>query len=133
MSRRLALLLVLLAAPAFGGGVARAQDRSGLQLDPRGLPAGAWPGACVVRRVTGPGGAYRWDRMECDGHGGWSDLDRWGDERRLDVETGPPGGLAADRHGPGDGHGQDWEQAYRRYSVAGVDENGWLVWPGKQP
>jgi hypothetical protein len=122
MSRRLALLLIVLAAPVFGTGVAVAQDR---------------PGECVTRRVTGPGGAYRWERVECDSQGGWGDFDRWGYGRRLDVETGPRDPAAGDRYGDGRRPGPAWEpdgyRGYRRYPVAGVDEDGYLVWPGKRP
>jgi hypothetical protein len=109
--------------------------------------AQAWPGECVTRRVTGPGGAYRWDRVECEAHAGASDFDRWGYGRRpLDVVEGPPpdGPLLGDRYG-------GWRQApaypvydegpYREepyayspiYRVAGRDEDGFLVWPGKLP
>ena len=131
MSRRLALSLLLLAAPMVGAGVAAAQDRPGLYLDPRQLPPDTRPGECVTRRVTGPGGAYRWDRVECEGQDGWSDFDRWGYGQPLNVENRTERG---DRYGyenrrPGWGS----EPEYRRYSVAGRDAAGFLVWPGKLP
>jgi hypothetical protein len=115
--------------------------------------AQAWPSECVTRRVTGPGGAYRWDRVECEAHAGMSDFDRWGDDRRpLDVVAGPPpygpawdGPLQGDRYG-------GWRPApaypayeagaydegpypwpYPTYRVAGRDADGFLVWPGKLP
>ncbi|WP_165190950.1 hypothetical protein [Caulobacter soli] len=130
MIARLPSLLVLVAAVACGAsGVASAQDR---------------PGECATRRVTGPGGAYRWDRVECQAPSGWSDFDRWGYDRRpLDVVDGP---LRGDRYGhwsqPGreDGRGYDrqaddgrYAEAYPTYRVAGRDADGFLVWPGKLP
>jgi hypothetical protein len=130
MSRRLALL-VLLAVPSFWTGVAAAREGPGLHLDPRLLPA-TRQGECVVRRVTGPGGAYRWDRVECDNHG-WSGFDSWDYGARLDVQTAPRGGPAGDRYSYGDRYDPDWGPGYRPYRVAGVDEDGYLVWPGKQP
>jgi hypothetical protein len=133
--RRLAVLILILAAGLGGGAVAH--DRPGLYLDPQLLPADTRPGECVVRRVTGPGGAYRWERIECEG--GWSDFDRWGYGRQpLDVEEGPPRG---DRYsgrydGPaygGEGHAGGYWPPYPTYRVAGRDEAGFLVWPGKRP
>jgi len=128
--------LPLLALVAVLGGVGTAAS------------AQAWPGECVTRRVTGPGGAYRWDRVECEAHAGWSDFDRWGDDRRpLDVVTGPPwndpgwdGPLQGDRYGgwrripayppyEADPYGAP----YPTYRVAGRDADGFLVWPGKLP
>lgn len=80
----LALTLVSLAAPAM----AQPHRGVGLPLDSELLPPNSRPGDCVVRRVTGPGGAYRWDRVECDADRGWSDHDQWGyGNRRLDIET----------------------------------------------
>jgi hypothetical protein len=77
----LALTLASLAAPAMAQ----------LPMDPELLPPKSAPGDCVVRRVTGPGGAYRWDRVECErgqyGYGGGGH-DQWGYGRnRLEVET----------------------------------------------
>jgi hypothetical protein len=127
MIRRLLPLLVL-AAVAWGVGSAAS--------------AQAWPGECVTRRVTGPGGAYRWDRVECEAHVGASDFDRWGYDRRpLDVVEGP---LRGDRYGgwrraPGYAvhdqgpYGEDPYAAYPTYRVAGRDADGFLVWPGKLP
>ncbi|MBC7669332.1 hypothetical protein [Caulobacter sp. DWR2-3-1b2] len=130
MSRRLVLSLLLLAAPAFGAGVATAQDRPGLYLDPQQLPPDTRSGECVTRRVTGPGGAYRWDRVECEGDGGWSDFDRWGHGRPLNVENRTErGGRHGYEYRPGWGSGPN----DRRYRVAGRDGDGFLVWPGKQP
>ena len=135
MIRRLLPLLVL-AAVTGGAGTASAQ---------------AWPGECVARRVTGPGGAYRWDRVECEAHAGWSDYDRWGHERRpLDVVDAP---LRGDRYGgwsqavrpsayPGHDDPRDdgrrfqddrYAAPYPTYRVAGRDADGFLVWPGKLP
>ena len=107
--------------------------------------AQAWPGECVTRRVTGPGGAYRWDRVECEAHAGASDFDRWG-RRPLDVVEGPPpdGPLIGDRYGgwrrapayPAYDQGPYREEPYAyypTYRVAGRDEDGFLVWPGKLP
>ena len=130
MIARLSPLLILVVAIACGaGGGASAQDR---------------PDECVTRRVTGPGGAYRWDRVECAAQAGWSDFDRWGYGRRpLDVVDGP---LRGDRYG-------GWSQVapayqgydagpsqygprsapYPTYRVAGRDAGGFLVWPGKLP
>jgi hypothetical protein len=140
MTRRLLSLLVFTAGLAAGTG-AWAQDRPGLYLDPQQLPPDTRPGECVTRRVTGPGGAYRWDRVECADHAGWSDFDRWGYGRSpLQVQDGyPEGSLRGDRYGgwsrgydrqPGEGrYGED----YRTYRVAGRDADGYLVWPGKRP
>lgn len=91
----LTLILCSLAAPALAGPYQGGPpaNHPGLPLDPELLPPNSRPGDCVVRRVTGPRGAYRWDRVECDSDSGWSDYDRWGYGRgRLDVETreGPP-------------------------------------------
>jgi hypothetical protein len=59
-----------------------------LPLDPELLPANSGPGDCVTRRVTGPGGAYRWDRIECERQPAvWQDHDQWGYGRRLDIQT----------------------------------------------
>jgi hypothetical protein len=112
-----------------------------------------WPGECVTRRVTGPGGAYRWDRVECEAHAGMSDFDRWGDDRRpLDVVAGPAaygpawdGLLQGDRYGGwrpapaypaydagADGGGR-YPDPYPTYRAAGRDAAGFLVWPGKLP
>ena len=65
-------------------------SRTGLPLDPELLPPNTGPGDCVTRRVTGPAGAYRWDRVECDAERGWTGFDQWGYGRRpLEVETLP--------------------------------------------
>ena len=93
----LALTLMSLAEPAL------AQSRGGLPMDPEMLPPNAAPGDCVTRRVTGPGGAYRWDRVECDADRGWANYDQWGYGRnRLEIETrGEPlrNSDAGDRYG----------------------------------
>ena len=74
-------------------------SRPGLPLDPELLPPNTGPGDCVTRRVTGPGGAYRWDRVECDTERGWDGLDPWGYGRRpITVETLPSLG-SNDRYG----------------------------------
>jgi hypothetical protein len=99
--RQLALIVLaagaLLASPALaddGHGLAGGPpDRSRLSVDPEMLPPDTRPGECVNRRVTGPGGAYRWERVECDdGERGWSNFDRWSYGRPpLRVEDrGPP-------------------------------------------
>ena len=123
-------LLPLLALAALAWGVGTAAS------------AQAWPGECVVRRVTGPGGAYRWDRVECEAQAGWSEVDRWGDGRRpLDVVDGP---LQGDRYGgwrqapghpgyAGGPYGDGPYAPYPTYRVAGRDADGFLVWPGKLP
>ena len=99
MIARLSSLLILATAAACGaGGTVSAQDR---------------PGECVSRRVTGPGGAYRWDRVECEANSGWSDFDRWGYDRQSE-----------------DGR---YDASYPTYRVAGRDADGFLVWPGKLP
>ena len=128
MTARLSLLLITAAVACGTAGVAFAQDR---------------PGECVTRRVTGPGGAYRWDRVECEAHTGWSSGDRWGhDHRPLDVVDGP---LQGDRYGgwrstpPYPGHDEgpypyaSYGAPYPTYRVAGRDADGYLVWPGKLP
>lgn len=83
-------------------------SRPGLPLDPELLPANSGPGDCVVRRVTGPGGAYRWERIECENQQSWGGRDQWGyGHRRLEVETRdsrPPllGGCDCDQRAYGD-------------------------------
>jgi hypothetical protein len=143
MIRRLLPLLVFAASLGVGG-AAWAQDRPGLYLDPQQLPPGTQLGECVTRRVTGPGGAYRWDRVECAGQAGWSDFDRWGYGRQpLRVQDGAPRG---DRYGGWRQGGEDYGRGYDRqddggrydaaypiYRVAGRDADGYLVWPGKLP
>jgi len=89
---------IALASPALaadGYGLAGGPpDRSRLPVDPEILPPDTRPGECVNRRVTGPGGAYRWERVECDdGERGWSDFDRWSYGRpplRVDDRGAPP-------------------------------------------
>jgi hypothetical protein len=124
MVRRPSLsLLLVLAAAVCGASGASAQDR---------------PGECVTRRVTGPGGAYRWDRVECEAVVGWSH-----DPRALEVVDGP---LRGDRYGgwsvaisnpgyPGRDAGSSqngpYGAPYSTYRVAGRDAGGFLVWPGK--
>lgn len=143
MVRRLLPLLVFAAGLAVEQG-AWAQDRPGLYLDPQQLPPGTRPGECVTRRVTGPGGAYRWDRVECASQAGWSDFDRWDYGRQpLGVQDGT---LRGDRYGGWSQGGQDYGRGYDRqdddgrydgaypiYRVAGRDADGYLVWPGKLP
>ncbi len=90
----------------------------------------------------GPGGAYRYDRVECEPQAVWSDFDRWASERPLDVEDQP---LRGDRYG-----GWTWifraspirvrtrdrpgtMRPIRPIDVAGRDADGFLVWPGKLP
>lgn len=94
------LAVVFVAASALVAPAAMASDhglrggppssRVGLPLDPELLPPNTEPGDCVTRRVTGPGGAYRWDRVECQAEHGWTGLDPWGHgPRPLQVETLP--------------------------------------------
>jgi hypothetical protein len=144
----LALASVCLSTAALAGdrGLAGGVvvSRPGLPLDPELLPPNTAPGDCVTRRVTGPGGAYRWDRVECDAQGygqddGRGHDDRWGyGHRRLEVETR---GYSDDRY---DDRRDDYRQAhgYDRYGggpvpvdyrYAGRDVDGYLVWPGKTP
>ncbi|HQR87758.1 MAG: hypothetical protein B7Z44_05485 [Caulobacter sp. 12-67-6] len=138
-------------------------SRGGLPLDPELLPPNTGPGDCVTRRVTGPGGAYRWDRVECEPERGWTGFDPWGYGRRpLEVETLPSHN--ADRYsgrraeeidgrrrerrfdayaGSGDNDSRAPNRPEHRYGpgpsrayayrVAGRDADGFLVWPGKQP
>jgi hypothetical protein len=143
MIRRL-LPLLAFAAGLGAGGAVWAQDRPGLYLDPQQLPPGTQPGECVTRRVNGPGGAYRWERIECAGQAGWSDFNRWGYGRRpLEVQDAP---LRGDRYGGWSQGGPDYGRGYDRqndggryaggypiYRVAGRDADGYLVWPGKLP
>jgi len=105
--------------------------------------SGAWSAAasaadrpedCTTRRVTGPGGAYRYDRVECQPRAVWSDFDQWAYERPLDVEDQP---LRGDRYGGWTRIVTEPELAGpaappRTYQVAGRD-GGFLVWPGKLP
>jgi hypothetical protein len=134
MISRLAFLPLLAASLVMGlgaGGVAAAQDRPGLYLDPQLLPPYTRPGECVTRRVTGPGGAYRWDRVECDVQAGWSDFDRWGYGRRpLQVEDRP---LHGDRYGGWHAEPRPDPPPAPIYRVAGRDADGYLTWPGKLP
>ena len=143
MIRSLPTLLVL-AALCGVSGAASAQDRPGLYLDPQLLPPDTRPGECVTRQVTGPGGAYRWERVECAGQAGWSDFDRWGYGRQpLQVQDSSLrgdryGGWTQDRdaYGRSSDRQQDdgrYSAAYPTYRVAGRDADGYLVWPGKQP
>ncbi|MBO9559281.1 MAG: hypothetical protein J7515_11985 [Caulobacter sp.] len=120
MIRRALLLLGLIAVVCGTGAVASAGD---------------WPQDCTTRRVTGPGGAYRYDRVECEPQAVWSDFDRWAYERPLDVEDQP---LRGDRYGgwtrivpaPAPSNPVAPPPVYR---VAGRDAGGFLIWPGKLP
>lgn len=116
MVRRLLLLLILTAAACGAGSVAWAGDR---------------PQDCAVRRVTGPGGAYRYDRVECEPRAVWTGVDQWAYERPLDVEDQP---LRGDRYGGWTRIAPPPAQEAPRaaYLVAGRD-GGLLVWPGKSP
>lgn len=79
----LATAAVLTAAPALAGS---SPGGVGGPPGPEILPPNAAPGQCFSRRVTGPGGAYRWDRIECDGaYGGGYGRGYGGG--RLDVQT----------------------------------------------
>ena len=99
----------LVATPVSAGSY---QGGAGLPLDPQLLPANSGPGDCVTRRVTGPGGAYRWDRVECDA----DQESRSGYQGRLDIETrdGPPplaGGYGAGGYGAG-GYDENYQGGY---------------------
>lgn len=144
------------AAPASAGSYQGA-SHAGLPLDPELLPPNSAPGDCVVRRVTGPGGAYRWDRVECDADGGRANDDQRGYSGPLAIEArdGPP--PEGDRYGErprrqarlqhqrirayGDGHDGGRGGAVASYppryaydyAAAGRDEAGFLIWPGKRP
>ncbi|WP_419253073.1 hypothetical protein ACN2C6_15975 [Caulobacter sp. ErkDOM-YI] len=147
LSLCLAAAGALLAGAAMAGGPDQGLrggppvSRPGLPLDPELLPPNTGPGDCVTRRVTGPRGAYRWDRVECDTERGRTDFDPWGyGHRPLEVETLPAhhaerysdgydpraDGRQEDRYGPG-------PSRFRAYRVAGRDADGFLVWPGKRP
>lgn len=149
----------LVAAPVVAGSYPGGQYQ-GLPLDPQLLPANSGPGDCVVRRVTGPGGAYRWDRIECDANQGYH---QW-NGHPLGVETAD---RYSERHDPRYGYDQqDYAYEYARergyddgydnsghwgrggpvtqypppyapasygYTAAGRDAYGYLVWPGKLP
>ncbi len=79
----LASAAVLTAAPALAG-----SNHGGVggPPGPEILPPNAAPGQCFSRRVTGPGGAYRWDRIECDNAYGEGYSQGYGGGR-LDVQT----------------------------------------------
>lgn len=94
--RLLAALAFASAALAAAPAMAR-QHQGGLPLDPELLPPNSGPGDCVVRRVTGPGGAYRWDRIECDNQG----QHQW-NGGPLRVETAD---RYSERHDPHYGYG----------------------------
>jgi hypothetical protein len=145
-----------LTAAAHAGPI---QGGVGLPLDPMLLPPNTGPGDCVVRRVTGPGGAYRWDRVECDAERGWEAFDQWGYGRPPQVIEHADASRWSDRerfaalpHGsvaePGYSYRDDDEgpdgrsgfdpgyqaEPYRvDYRSAGRDAQGYLVWPGKRP
>jgi hypothetical protein len=123
------LTVLVLAAASLAAAPVSAGSRQGgvgLPLDPELLPANSGPGDCVTRRVTGPGGAYRWDRVECDPDHGWSGYDQWGYGRgRLDVETRRDEGLlggpprynfdAGDRYGERRQHDARYERQVDEY------------------
>lgn len=129
--RRVSMLV--LAGACLASAPAQAGSGRGGHVDPRLSPAEASAGSCVTRRVTGPGGAYRWERVECDADRGWSDYDRWGyGQAPLAVETrddryGARETYSEDRYGPPPG-------TYApNYVAAGRDRVGYLIWPGKRP
>jgi hypothetical protein len=143
----LSFRLALVAATLLVAGSAMASDRGlaggvhvsrpGLPLDPELLPPNTAPGDCVTRRVTGPGGAYRWDRVECDADRGVGGPQPWGyGHRPLAVETGyGAGGAYGERRDfdrPDDRYGPP-PSRWVEYRYAGRDANGYLVWPGKRP
>lgn len=145
----------LAAAPVMAG-----PHPGGLPLDPQLLPANSGPGDCVVRRVTGPGGAYRWDRVECDAGGDhrWSGqplgvetADRYSERRDPRygygygygpspyaypdpyAERGYEDGYDLGRGGPITSYPPSYAPGFYGYSAAGRDAYGYLVWPGKLP
>lgn len=126
------LFILALAAAGLASAPAHAGSGRGGHLDPRLSPSETSAGECVTRRVTGPGGAYRWERVECDSDRGGSDHDPWGYGRTpLSVET------RDDRYGsadPGqDRYGPPPAAAAPDYVAAGRDRIGYLIWPGKRP
>ncbi len=163
MTVRLFAALAFASAALAAAPVVAGPHQGGLPLDPQLLPANSGPGDCVVRRVTGPGGAYRWDRVECDNQG----QHQWSDQP-LGVETAD---RYSERHDPRYGYGPspygyDQQYAYQDqdlrersyddrydmgrggpvtqyppsyapvsygYAAAGRDAYGYLVWPGKLP
>lgn len=135
----LAFATASLPAAALAGDRGVVVSRPGLPLDPELLPPNSGPGDCVTRRVTGPGGAYRWDRVECATDGPRDD-DQWGyGHRRVDVETNDYADAYA--YGRDDGYSRQ-AHGYDRYGggpvwvdyrYAGRDADGYLVWPGKTP
>jgi hypothetical protein len=115
---------VITAAPAFAG-----SNHGGVggPPGPELLPPNAMPGQCFSRRVTGPGGAYRWDRIECDNAYGGGYGHGYGGGR-LDVQTqgapgygyGDQGGYANDCDRCG-GYGGGYAYAGDRYSERRYD------------
>lgn len=87
-------LTALAAATAFTAAPAMAGSNHGGVGNVPGpdFPPNAAPGQCFSRRVTGAGGAYRWDRIECDSayqQGGYGH-EQWGyGGGRIEVETRP--------------------------------------------
>lgn len=128
--RRLSILVF--AGVSLAAASAHAGSGRGGHDDPRVSPDGAG-GGCQTRRVTGPGGAYRWERVECAADNGWSDHDQWGYGRApLAVETradryGEHESYSEDRYGPPPG------ASAPNYVAAGRDRIGYLIWPGKRP
>ena len=111
MTVRLLTALALASAALAAAPAAAGSYQGGLPLDPQLLPANSGPGNCVVRRVTGPGGAYRWDRVECDSDQG---RHQWNGQP-LGVETAD---RYSDRHDPRYSYGQpqyayDQQYAYQ--------------------
>jgi hypothetical protein len=110
VSVRLAVCLALawlVAAPnaaAHDGG----RGEAGLSLNPGLLSTPALDQTCTTRRVTGPRGAYRWDRIECPVDPGWRRPDPGLDN--LDVVV---------------------EVRSERDRYASRDAEGRLAWPGK--
>jgi hypothetical protein len=105
--RLIPIVLVLAATAAALASPATAGSRHGGVGGPPGpevLPPNAAPGQCFSRRVTGPGGAYRWDRVECDSaySGAGYGYGQWGYGGDLNVQArgyGRQGGYAGDRYG----------------------------------
>jgi hypothetical protein len=100
MTVRLLTALVLASAALAAAPVMAGPRQGGLPLDPELLPPNSGPGDCVVRRVTDPGGAYRWDRVECDTQG----QHQWRGQP-LRVETGD---RYSERYDPRYAYGQTY-------------------------
>ncbi|ALL12069.1 hypothetical protein [Caulobacter henricii] len=95
LSLCLAAASLLSAGTAMAGGPGHGLSggpplvRPGLPPEAEQLPPNIQPGQCVIRRMTGPGGASRWERVECE-----------------------PGSQASGLGGYGAGYGSDYGASY---------------------